>query len=257
MVVEDQAAMRDLLQEYLEQHGFRVECFPDAGVALQRLGLESVAEADSFQFPGSGETPKQPRSGGPEPAQYDAVLTDIKMPGVDGIQFCQVLNQYRPTLPVIVMTAYGSMETSVQALRAGAFDFVTKPVEMELLKASLVRATENSRLRRQIRSLEAHSALHQFDQLIGESDAVRKLKDQLSRVVSSSASVLLTGESGSGKEVAARALHGQSDRASKPFVAVNCAALPESLIESELFGHVKGVSRMCFRCILHGPLCIS
>ncbi|MEE2827332.1 MAG: sigma-54 dependent transcriptional regulator [Planctomycetota bacterium] len=240
MVVEDQAAMRDLLQEYLEQHGFRVECFPDAGVALQRLGLESVAEADSFQFPGSGETPKQPRSGGPEPAQYDAVLTDIKMPGVDGIQFCQVLNQYRPTLPVIVMTAYGSMETSVQALRAGAFDFVTKPVEMELLKASLVRATENSRLRRQIRSLEAHSALHQFDQLIGESDAVRKLKDQLSRVVSSSASVLLTGESGSGKEVAARALHGQSDRASKPFVAVNCAALPESLIESELFGHVKG-----------------
>ncbi len=171
---------------------------------------------------------------------FDAVLTDIKMPGVDGLQFCQLLNQYRPGLPVIVMTAYGSMETSVDALRAGAFDFVTKPVELELLKASLLRATENTLLKKQIRSLEAHTALHQFDQLIGESDTIRKLKDQLSRVVGSSASVLLTGESGSGKEVAARALHSQSDRSEKPFVAVNCAALPESLMESELFGHVKG-----------------
>jgi two-component system response regulator HydG len=211
-------------------------------LALQKLGLDSLVESDEFHFSGSHDRPNTKQSSRPEKAfgQFDAVLTDIKMPGVDGLQFCQLLNQYRPGLPVIVMTAYGSMETSVDALRAGAFDFVTKPVELELLKASLLRATENTLLKKQIRSLEAHTALHQFDQLIGESDTIRKLKDQLSRVVGSSASVLLTGESGSGKEVAARALHSQSDRSEKPFVAVNCAALPESLMESELFGHVKG-----------------
>jgi two-component system response regulator HydG len=242
MVVEDQAAMRDLLQEYLEQQGFSVECFSGARLALQKLGLDSLVESDEFQFSGSHDRSNTKQSSRPEGAlgPFDAVLTDIKMPGVDGLQFCQLLNQYRPGLPVIVMTAYGSMETSVDALRAGAFDFVTKPVELELLKASLLRATENTLLKKQIRSLEAHTALHQFDQLIGESDTIRKLKDQLSRVVGSSASVLLTGESGSGKEVAARALHSQSDRSEKPFVAVNCAALPESLMESELFGHVKG-----------------
>ena len=242
MVVEDQASMRELLQEYLEQQGFCVDCFPSAEAALRELGLGPTDEGAEFNF---SESTRKPDSGGElpsssSPKSYDAVLTDIKMPGLDGLRFCQMLGEYRANLPVIVMTAYGSMETSVEALRAGAFDFVTKPVELELLKASLLRATEHARLKQQVRSLKAHTRLNQFDQLIGDSEVIRKLKDQLSRVVNSSASVLLTGESGSGKEVAARALHSQSERAEKPFVAVNCAALPESLIESELFGHVKG-----------------
>ncbi len=242
MVVEDQASMRDLLKEYLEQQGFCVECFSGVRPALEKLGLASMVESDEFRFLEGQSLPDSATSSYPNETagHYDAILTDIKMPGIDGLQFCQLINQCRPGLPVIVMTAYGSMETSVQALRAGAFDFVTKPVELELLKASLLRATEHSQLKKQIQSLEAQTALNQFGQLIGESDAIRKLKDQLVRVVSSSASVLLTGESGSGKEVAARALHSQSDRSKKPFVAVNCAALPESLMESELFGHVKG-----------------
>ena len=230
MVVEDQASMRELLQEYLEQQGFCVDCFPSAEAALQEVGLGSIDGGAEFNF----SEPNRATASGNELqpsralATYDAILTDIKMPGLDGLRFCQILGEYRANLPVIVMTAYGSMETSIEALRAGAFDFVTKPVELELLKASLVRATEHSRLKQQIRSLKAHTGLNQFDQLIGDSEVIRKLKDQLSRVVNSSASVLLTGESGSGKEVAARALHSQSERNDEPFVAVNCAALPES-----------------------------
>ncbi|MCH2177546.1 MAG: sigma-54 dependent transcriptional regulator [Mariniblastus sp.] len=242
MVVEDQASMRELLQEYLEQQGFCVDCFPSAEAALQEIGLGSIGGDAEFNFsePNRATTSGNELQPSRALAPYDAILTDIKMPGLDGLRFCQILGEYRANLPVIVMTAYGSMETSIEALRAGAFDFVTKPVELELLRASLVRATEHSRLKQQIRSLKAHTGLNQFDQLIGDSEVIRKLKDQLSRVVNSSASVLLTGESGSGKEVAARALHSQSERNDKPFVAVNCAALPESLIESELFGHVKG-----------------
>ena len=171
---------------------------------------------------------------------FDLILTDVKMPGMDGLEFCRVVKKSFPNLPVVVMTAYGSLETAVEALRAGAFDFVTKPVELELLKASLVRAVENSQLRRRVRLLESQTQSGSFPELIGQSEVMLRLKDQLSRVIDSSAAVLLTGESGSGKEVVARALHQQSARAKKPFVAVNCAALPESLLESELFGHVKG-----------------
>ena len=158
---------------------------------------------------------------------------------MDGLQFCRILNQSYASLPVIVMTAYGSLETAVEALRAGAFDFVTKPVELELLKASLVRAAENSQLRRRIRLLESQAQAETFGELIGQSNVMLRLKDQLSRIVDSSATVLLTGESGSGKEVVARALHQRSSRAKYPFVTMNCAGIPERLLESELFGCEK------------------
>ncbi len=245
LVVEDQEAMRELLKDYLQQHEIDVRCCESANAALETLDLaaEGTTESASFQF---FSDPNQTQSAGSESGEslggdeFDAVLTDVKMPGMDGLQFCRLLHQQRPNLPVIVMTAYGSMETSIEALRAGAFDFVTKPVELELLKASLLRATENSRLKRQIRLLESQSPSGRFGELIGQTEVMLRLKDQLSRVVDSSASVLLTGESGSGKEVVAQALHSQSDRADKPFVAINCAALPDSLLESELFGHVKG-----------------
>ncbi|MDB4391854.1 sigma-54 dependent transcriptional regulator, partial [bacterium] len=207
--------------------------------ACELLGIDSSAiTSDNFEF----GTPLEDSntSGLAEVPEFELVLTDVKMPGIDGLEFCRRVKQRFVHLPVIVMTAYGSLETAVEALRAGAFDFVTKPVELALLKASLIRAAEYNRLRNRIRVLESQIQTETFDTLIGQSDVMLRLKEQLSRVVDSPAAVLLTGESGSGKEVVARALHQQSLRAEQPFVAVNCAALPESLLESELFGHVKG-----------------
>ena len=172
---------------------------------------------------------------------FDVVLTDVKMPGIDGIEFCRRIAANRPDVPVIVMTAFGSMETAVAAIRAGAYDFITKPIEMDLLALTLERAFKHRRLQEQVKLLsEAVERTERYDELIGESPAMHKLYDQLSRIADSETSVLLMGESGTGKELAARSLHKRSRRSGKPFVAVNCAALPETLLESELFGHARG-----------------
>ena len=227
--------MQSLLVEYLSPNEFEVVCCQSADEAIQLLEI-NPKKLGSFQL--VADTPQNKKK--PRLTEFDAVLTDIKMPGMDGLEFCKLLTSELPEVPVIVMTAYGSMETSVSALRAGAFDFVTKPVELVVLKASLHRATENAQLKRQIQSLKVQTTRMPFGDLIGECEVMTRLKDQLLRVVDSSASVLLTGESGAGKEVVARSLHSQSERADQPFVAVNCAALPESLLESELFGHKKG-----------------
>ena len=139
------------------------------------------------------------------------------------------------------MTAFGSLETAIAAIRAGAYDFVTKPIELELLAVILRRAIERRQLQEQIRSLRAAvERTARFEELLGESPVMQKLFDQLSQIADSDASVLIAGESGTGKELVARALHQRSRRRERPFVAVNCAALPETLLESELFGHVKG-----------------
>ena len=184
LVVEDQLAMRQLLAEYLEQNDFEVETCESADVALQKLGVDVTPDEDAnFAFAKTpGETNGNQKQEGESAAGFDLVLTDVKMPGMDGLEFCRQLNEHRPDLPVIVMTAYGSMETSIEALRAGAFDFVTKPVELELLKASLSRATENSFLRRYVRQLESTVTGDRFNELIGESDCMLRLKDQLLRV---------------------------------------------------------------------------
>lgn len=241
LVVEDQEAMRQLLVEYLEQSDFEVATCASADEALGLLGLSSEPAAENQLNFGSGNAADQSASGAAKPAsEFDVVLTDVKMPGISGLTLCRTIHESEPNLPVIVMTAFGSMETSIEALRAGAFDFVTKPVELELLKVSLKRATENSMLRRYVRHLEASADQGNFHELIGQSDGMQRLKDQLQRVADSNVSVLLTGESGSGKEVVAQSLHAYGERSSKPFIAVNCAALPDNLLESELFGHVKG-----------------
>ena len=172
---------------------------------------------------------------------FDAVLTDLKMPGVSGLGLCERIVANRPDLPVIVMTGFGSMETAIAAMRAGAYDFVSKPVELDILALRLERAIQHRLLSEQVRLLS--DRLHQanrFSKLLGESPAMRRLFDDLSRVSKTDSSVLITGESGTGKELVARALHEQSPRKDKPFVAINCAALPESLLESELFGHKRG-----------------
>jgi two-component system response regulator HydG len=173
--------------------------------------------------------------------EYDVVLTDLRMPGMDGIRFCSRIVANRPDVPVVVMTAFGSLETAIAAIRAGAYDFVTKPIEMELLALILRRAVEHRHLQEKIKFLsDAVARTARFEELLGESPGMQKLYDQLSRIADSEASVLIIGESGTGKELVARALHSRSRRRAKPFVAVNCAALPDALLESELFGHVKG-----------------
>ncbi len=169
-------------------------------------------------------------------------LTDINMPGASGLQLCDQVTRDYPDLPVIVMTAFGSMETAVSAIRAGAYDFVTKPVELELLALTINRAVKQRRLHNQVKRLSKTISTKQsfFGDLIGESPPMLELYDQLQRISGSETSILLTGESGTGKELVARTIHQQSHRKDQPFVAINCGALPESLLESELFGHVKG-----------------
>src|SRR5205823_1430485 len=140
--------------------------------------------------------------------EFDVVLTDVTMPGMGGIEFCSRLVANRPDVPVVVMTAFGSLQTAIAAIRAGAYDFVTKPIEMELLAVILHRAVERRRLTEQVRALsEAVARSSRFEELLGESAAMARLYDQLARIADSEASVLITGESGTGKEFVAKALH--------------------------------------------------
>lgn len=173
--------------------------------------------------------------------EFDVVLTDVKMPGTSGLQLCEQLTQNRPDIPVVVMTAFGSMETAIEAIRAGAYDFVTKPIEMDLLFLTIQRAIKHRQLQHQVNVLsEAVKNTDRFGEMLGESPSMQQLYDQLRRIADSEASVLITGESGTGKELVAKSIHQNSRRADQPFVAVNCAALSETLLESELFGHAKG-----------------
>jgi two-component system response regulator HydG len=172
---------------------------------------------------------------------FDLVLTDLNMPGLNGLEFCERAVANRPDVPVVVMTAFASVETAVSALRVGAEDFVTKPVQVEALGLRLQRLLRARELRHEVvRLREEVRQARRFDEIVGQSAAMTKVFELVDRVCDSDASVLISGESGTGKEVVARALHSRGHRAAGPFVAVNCSAVPEHLLESELFGHAKG-----------------
>jgi two-component system response regulator AtoC len=174
-------------------------------------------------------------------AEADVVVTDLNMPGQSGIQFCEWVVTNRADTPVIVITAFGSLDTAVAAIRAGAYDFITKPFEIDVLAIALTRAIKHRELRHEVKRLRSLlDATRGMGELLGQSPVMLELKELMARVAESQASVLVTGESGTGKEVVARLLHQKGPRADHPFLALNCAAMPEHLIESELFGHVRG-----------------
>lgn len=213
LVVDDDPALCDLLCEDLQHRGHQVWSAVKVAAARELLQQQEI----------------------------DIVLTDLNLPQVSGIDFCAELHQQRPDLPVIIMTAFGSLDTAIAALRAGAYDFVTKPVDLDLLSICLDRGLQHRHLQQTVRLLKDQVRRQQpDDELLGESPAMVKLKQQVARIAGLDSSVLLAGESGTGKELVARSLHRQSQRSDGPFVAVNCAALPENLLESELFGHVRG-----------------
>jgi DNA-binding NtrC family response regulator len=172
---------------------------------------------------------------------FDVLVTDINMKGTPGLELCRQVLDVRPNLPVILITAFGTMETAIQAIRAGAYDFLPKPFEIDQLVLAIDRGVALSRLKDEVHRLRRVVADAQsFDEIVGASPSMTELYALLEKVASSDAPVLVTGESGTGKELVARALHKKGPRATGPFVAVNCAAMPEALLESELFGHVKG-----------------
>jgi two-component system response regulator HydG len=172
---------------------------------------------------------------------FDVVVTDLNMRGATGIDLCQRVVANRPDVPVVLVTAFGSMDTAIASIRAGAFDFVTKPFEMEQLSLAIERAASHHALREEVKRLRREvDERAGWGEILGQSQPMKRVFDLVSRIADADATVLVTGESGTGKELVARALHQKSRRASGPFVAINCAAVPENLLESELFGHVKG-----------------
>lgn len=175
-------------------------------------------------------------------APGDAVLCDVRMPGRDGIELLDIVGRSWPGLPVVLLTGHGDVPLAVDALKRGAFDFLTKPHDPDRLVATLRNACEQSRLRRRVAAVEAELAGEDgvAARLVGRSDAMRRLQDEVRGLIDAPLDVLIRGETGSGKEVVARALHDCGPRRTKPFVAINCAAIPGEMIESELFGHEAG-----------------
>jgi len=171
----------------------------------------------------------------------DTVVTDVNMQDMNGIELCERIVANRPDVPVVVITAFGNMETAIAAIRVGAYDFIIKPLEIDALALAIERAIQHRSLREEVKRLRRMvEESRRVDELLGSSPAIKKVYELLDQVVDSTASVLVTGESGTGKELVARALHERSRRKDGPFVAINCAAMPEALLESELFGHVRG-----------------
>jgi DNA-binding NtrC family response regulator len=213
LVVDDEANARTALAELLRDEGYRVEIAADGFKALGKIEEEAP----------------------------DLVLTDLKMPGLGGIELLQRLRERDENAVVIVMTAFGAVDTAVAAMKQGAADYLTKPLNMTELTLVVAREMERRHLRVEASSLRARLAeRYRFENIIGDSPAMQAIFKTVAQVASSRASVLITGESGTGKELVAAALHQRSPRAKGPFVKLHCAALAETLLESELFGHERG-----------------
>ena len=207
---------------------------------------DSLRRVMEFSLTEAGHTVQTAASGEDglrlfEKGNFDAVITDITMPGMSGMEVLAKVRQRVPTIPVIVITAYGTIESAVEAMKQGAFDYITKPFNRDELRLTLEKAIKMRRLEKENVELRAEvTDRYSFESIICSSEKMKEVLDLAGRVAASDASLLITGESGTGKELLAKGVHFNSRRANGPFVAVNCAAIPEALIESELFGHVKG-----------------
>jgi len=214
LIVEDKASLAQMLREAVESDGFEADVAANGNDAIRRLA---------------------------EGHRYVAVLTDLRMPGADGIAVLRQSRESDPECPVIVMTAFGTIENAVEAMKLGAFDFIQKPIDVDHLLVLLRRCQEHRELRFENLLLkEEFRTRHGLPAIIGDSPRIVEVSQAIQRVAPTESTVLLQGESGTGKELFARAIHQLSARRNKPFVAINCAAIPDTLIENELFGHEKG-----------------
>lgn len=213
LVVDDEAAQRIMLVGFLEKIGYDVSSSENGTQALEKIKKE----------------------------RFDLVLTDFRMPGLSGLETMHEINKINPEIPVVIMTAYGTIETAVQAMKEGAYYYLPKPVDLDELSHMIGNIKERQSLLTENRELkEKLKERYQLDQIIGESGTMQEVLSIVHRVSPTSATVLIRGESGTGKELIATAIHYNSPRSDKPFIKFNCAALPENLLESELFGHEKG-----------------
>jgi len=213
LVIDDEALMREYVEEAMSRAGYQVD-----GSGNGPEGLDLFAQRE-----------------------HDVIVTDLKMAPMDGIEVLRGIRALDPDAPVIVMTAYGTIETAVAALKEGAADYILKPFTPDAIELAVSRALERARLTRENRYLRAElNAPYDLASMVGDSPAIRQVYDQIQKVASSRATVLIRGESGSGKELAARAIHYSGQRRDKPFIRVNCAALSAGILESELFGHERG-----------------
>lgn len=214
LIIDDERAIRNTLKEILEFEDYEVDVAEDGekGLTLAQNG------------------------------EYDLIYCDIKMPGKDGME---VLAQYGGKCPMVMISGHGNIETAVEAIKLGAFDFITKPIDLNRLLVTTKNALNNHTLQQEVQAKteevkELKQQIHSKYTMIGESSAIAHVREMVAKVAATDARVLITGANGTGKEVVARMLHEQSSRAKQPLVEVNCAAIPSELIESELFGHVKG-----------------
>jgi DNA-binding NtrC family response regulator len=213
LIVDDDQAMCELLLTQLKKKGFEADFRTSAEDALSAI----------------------------EEKEYDAIVTDLNMPGMGGIELAERLKGNLPDVPIVVITSFGNMETAIAALRLGAYDFINKPFDTEVLALSLKRAVQHRRLSKEVKQLRrAVEEAGTMDDLVGASSKMQEVFKLIVKASESDVTVLITGESGTGKELVARALHRRSKRQNGPFVAINCAAMPETLLESEFFGHSKG-----------------